>query len=188
MSVEIFLMLTVCVAMNGIKAWVNLESQANNVDKVILSCYGALRRRESTLREVFSYEMKEGVHMKNQEFKARKAAIRAFFVHYTDERLAMLLAHAQEGKLRHESCCCFAMAHTVTHGLIEGYCDDPGTCGPYDSYQFEASWNFNRLAKSSDDDADAKRRRILIPMIRAELRRRDRAKQTCELVCTETTV
>jgi hypothetical protein len=32
------------------------------------------------------------------------------------------------------------------------------------------------------------RRSILIPMIRAEMRRRDRAKQVCELVCTETTV
>jgi hypothetical protein len=42
--------------------------------------------------------------------------------------------------------------------------------------------------KAIGRDRDTLRRSILIPMIRAEMRRRDRAKQVCDLVCTETTV
>jgi hypothetical protein len=44
----------------------------------------------------------------NQDLRQWKQALRAFMQqHYTDERLAMLLAHAESGKLSFTSCCCF---------------------------------------------------------------------------------
>lgn len=36
---------------------------------------------------------------------------------YTDERLAALLAHAQDGKLSYWSCCCFIGIPTAVHAL-----------------------------------------------------------------------
>lgn len=36
---------------------------------------------------------------------------------YTDERLAMLLAHAQDGKLEFASCCCLVGIPTADHAL-----------------------------------------------------------------------
>jgi hypothetical protein len=37
--------------------------------------------------------------------------------HYTDERLAELLAHAQDGKLAFMSCCCFIGIPIADHAL-----------------------------------------------------------------------
>lgn len=37
--------------------------------------------------------------------------------HYTDERLAMLRAHAEDGKLAFFSCCCFIGVATADHPL-----------------------------------------------------------------------
>ena len=50
--------------------------------------------------------------------KLRKLEIREFMrKHYTDERLAMLLAHARDGKLNFSSCCCFIGIATADHAL-----------------------------------------------------------------------
>jgi hypothetical protein len=122
----------------------------------------------------------------------RKGHIRAFFKHYTDERLAQLLAHAQDGKLAYDSCCCFIGVATVDHAL------KPKTTGTglgltarhylraktldgavlaeeaYRSLPIETClWT----AKDYDDV----RRRILIPMVRAEIRRRDKLRQQSTL-------
>ena len=37
--------------------------------------------------------------------------------HYSDERLAMLLAHAEDGRLVYQSCCCFIGVATADHAL-----------------------------------------------------------------------
>jgi hypothetical protein len=115
----------------------------------------------------------------NAEHRARKQAIRAFFIHYTDERLAMLLAHAQEGKLRHYSCCCFAGIANIQHGLTAGFCANSASDPEYLDGGYAASFSYCALANfprfiCEDTVADAKRRRILIPMIRAEQRLRER--------------
>jgi hypothetical protein len=110
----------------------------------------------------------------NYEFREDKQTIRNFMQkHYSDERLTMLLAHAQDGKLRFYSCCCLAMTPFVNHGLIEGWCDEPGKCGKYEYFQVTVSRAFNRIGWHRSDDADRTRRRILIPMIRAEMKRRE---------------
>lgn len=124
------------------------------------------------------------------EYQQRKQIIRSFMrSNYSDERLAMLLAHAQEGKLVFDSCCCFVGISTAQHALLSGW----GGFGPHgDSYirvigGIEASNTYASLGrearpeKSSVAEKDAIRRRVLIPMIRAEMKRREHAKQVVRL-------
>lgn len=112
-------------------------------------------------------------------FRERKQAIRGFMqAHYTDARLAELLAHAQDGKLNYVSCCCFIGCATADHALQAGY----GTFNPMLS-----TGHVGRARKLTGADAaedafrgiaitvsnrEDTRRRILIPMIRAEMKRR----------------
>lgn len=123
----------------------------------------------------------------------RKKHIRAFFVHYTDERLAALLAHAQDGKLSYLSCCCFIGVATADHALYgersseflehlngfelispEPHYDRaqelPGASAAEEAFAALVQ----NLACATQAQADTITRRILIPMIRAEMRRRDR--------------
>ena len=95
---------------------------------------------------------------------------------YSDERLAMLLAHAQEGRLQHHSCCCFAGIPSVTHSLVAGWCAHPEKDPEYD---ISVSYAYNRLAYTNGliENDDEVRRRLIIPMIRAEIKRRDRTGQ-----------
>jgi hypothetical protein len=105
----------------------------------------------------------------------RKRIMRSFMQnHYTDERLAMLLAHAQQGKLRYMSCCCFIGITTANHPLQEGisYADGEHFYRLRNNYGYvTAEIAFQKCAPGRSDE---ERRRILIPMIRAEMRRRDR--------------
>jgi hypothetical protein len=108
--------------------------------------------------------------MPNVQFKQSKQAIRNFMqLHYTDERLAQLLAHAQEGKLSFMSCCCFIAIPTANHALRQR-----GETGGHLLIArtlpgaIEAELAFMSLGQ------DTRRRRILIPMVRAEMRRRER--------------
>lgn len=106
----------------------------------------------------------------------RKQHIRAFMqAHYTDERLAQLLAHCQDGKFAFNSCCCFVAIPTADHAL-----------------QGEGDWHHqhyadaHRLSGASEAESavfhlvdhlgihlNRDFRRILIPIIRAEIKRRD---------------
>lgn len=121
----------------------------------------------------------------DQELKANKQIIRQFMkVNYTDERLAMLLAHAQSGKLAYFSCCCFIGIPTADHALRETF-----DSSVYESHiessdlpnEDMADAAYCRLANplthNYDTSADERRRRRLIPIIKAEIRRRDRARQ-----------
>jgi hypothetical protein len=110
----------------------------------------------------------------DQELRNAKQNVREFLQKaYTDERLAMLLAHAQSGQLSYSSCCCVIGVTTATHALR----------GRYDDYQqphyFEARNRFGANGGSFVDfgGSDERRRRVLIPMIRAEMRRRDRLRK-----------
>ncbi len=119
--------------------------------------------------------------------KECKAAIRTFMrAHYTDERLAWLLAHARAGRLAYDSCCCFVgistwpgdhafalkgqrsgninPTHNVDGKLMEGGREADSAYG----------WIGVHLA-TGDKIQDERRRQFLIPMIRAEMKRRERA-------------
>lgn len=126
----------------------------------------------------------------NQNFRGYKQEIRSFMQdNYTDSRLAELLAHAQDGKLAFESCCCFIGVCTADHELHgEGSSSSdhyivakdldkpryyPGS--DYPAYMGRAEYAYFQLAYKDD----TKRQRILVPMIRAEMKRRDRARAIC---------
>ena len=115
----------------------------------------------------------------------RKRAIRAFMqAHYTDEKLAQLLAHAQDGRLKYDSCCCFIGVATADHAL-RGSCDwhEPhykiaqreSIDIAYAKGGLNAEIAYLHLAPHNyTAQGEVIRRRILIPMIRAEQRRRER--------------
>jgi hypothetical protein len=114
----------------------------------------------------------------NATLRQNKTLIRNFIRdHYPDDRLAMLLAHAQSGKLHYVSCCCFIGVLNADHALngvgiksshaVEIRRTVPGA--------WAAEVAFHNLPKP-DFASDKKRVRLLIPMIRAEFRRRDRTK------------
>ena len=119
----------------------------------------------------------------NQELRRNKAVIRDFMrAQYTDGRLAQLLDHARSGKLDYLSCCCFIGIVTEDHGGLVGRRDDLFASLHLDAAKrlpkaIDAEQAFLWLAagmwrKSSDE---ARRLRI-IPIIKAEIRRRMRVR------------
>ena len=123
----------------------------------------------------------------NQQFRNKKQAIRDFMQnHYTDARLAELLAHAQNGYLDYTACCCFIGITTADHALVrEGGMESRGTTMHYFAAReldgaLAAEQAFNHIANyakyKTTEARNAFRRRILVPMIRAEMKRRERAR------------
>jgi len=119
----------------------------------------------------------------NQQFRQCKRAIRQFLqTAYTDERLAWLLAHARNGKLAYRSCCCFVGVVTAPHALqaeikiFESvhphYLSAKALAGAPQAERAYCALGYidNSAFSVSRDDL---RRRRLIPMIRAEMRRRE---------------
>ncbi len=118
-----------------------------------------------------------------------KRAIRLFLrIAYSDERLAWLLAHARSGKLSYRSCCCLVGVATADHPLQERAA--PIGLAPWltpsgSHYAFaktflganeaeRAYYYMGHIGKSGFfSSADAQRRRRLIPLVRAEMRRRE---------------
>jgi hypothetical protein len=124
-------------------------------------------------------------------FKHYKCDIRAFLQTYPADRLADLLAHAQDGKLSYRSCCCLIGVATADHplrGRIEHIPHFAGIAGIAQHYAsaiklpgaVNADYAYCHIAERHNGqtgiEQDALRRRILIPMVLAEFRRRDRLK------------
>jgi hypothetical protein len=130
----------------------------------------------------------------NNRLGELKKGIRAFFPNYTTEGLTAYLAHAQDGKVFYSSCCCFVGGATADHAL-QGRCDT----NDYRHYQAAKNLPGADRAEAAFFDlgrphykypigtdglkADAQRRRVLIPMIKAELRRRARQAEMVENEC-----
>lgn len=105
---------------------------------------------------------------------------------YTDERLAQLLAHTEDGKLSYNSCCCLIGAATANHALkaassnyggehyaaaktLDGKINGYEKFAPYSAfYKLSAEVAYHQLAAT-----DEGRRAALLPMIREEIERRD---------------
>ncbi len=117
--------------------------------------------------------------------REQKQAIRAFLRTpvWTEEKLCALLAHAQD-KLSMWSCCCLIGAANAPHAL-KGTNDLTGKHWEhyYDAGKFPraglAEEAFGQMGSSNFawyrmDDGDALRRCRIRPIIRAELRRRER--------------
>lgn len=131
----------------------------------------------------------------DEYFKRNKQVLRKFLQEqYGDEELAILLAHAQEGNLRYHSCCCFIGVATITQAN-HAVGKKPPENDPFEPLAManhyslacslpnakeaeDAFYNliYPRLLYSDWERGDAFRRRIIIPMVKAEIRRRDRVK------------
>lgn len=90
---------------------------------------------------------------------------------YSDEKLLALLEHTKSGKLVYLSCCCFAHfpAAPPNHKPVSGkaFSTRFAHYGGNRERSFKADSAFNVLASS-----DAKRRAKLLPLIKAEIKRR----------------
>lgn len=117
--------------------------------------------------------------------KEAKPYLRAFMrANYSDERLAWLLAHARSGKLAYNSCCCFIGVATADHALRDLLSTG---LGAHLAYARElpgsacAELAYAHLSGCEDiATADAERQRIIIPMILAEMRRRERSRAAAD--------
>ncbi len=128
--------------------------------------------------------------------KECKRAIRLFLrTAYSDERLVWLLAHARSGSLSYRSCCCLVGVATADHAL-QGKAL-PTALAPWlapsgSHYAFaktflganeaeRAYYHMGYVGKSGFfSSRDAERRRRLIPLVRAEMRRRERQRDAEE--------
>jgi len=100
--------------------------------------------------------------------------------HYSDERVAQLLEWAEDGGLAYGTCCCFIGLATADHSFmrVSEYTEQTFVSPHYDralglSGADAAEGSFYGLGKD-----DAERRSNLIPLIRAEMSRRESA---CEV-------
>lgn len=107
---------------------------------------------------------------------------------YTDERLTMLLAHTQDGKLSFWSCCCFAGIPSAVHALrgkmetiTQSFRDGHSSGGASDPLWVAMSGEFCGLARE-----DAERRAKLIPLILAEMKRREALKPEVGFINNDT--
>jgi hypothetical protein len=110
--------------------------------------------------------------------------------YYTDARLAELLAHLQDGKFNYSSCCCFIGCATSDHELQTIDRMNMSFHGTWGDHLNEArrlsgadSAECAVLCMGNGDDkprGNARRSRILIPMVRAEMKRRERTRQQSE--------
>lgn len=106
---------------------------------------------------------------------------------YTDERLAMLKAHAEDGKLGYGSCCCFVGIPTADHELQEA----PGIMvlasnGVNIHHYIESvKGNLAKLAElefKTLGKRDTERRENLLLLINVEIARRDELSKNVEIV------
>jgi len=129
----------------------------------------------------------------NQTLREHKQVMRSFIrEHYTDQRLAEVLAHAQDGKFSYRSCCCLIGAATANHPLREedDYSDD---------LHYAKARQLNNAVSAElsyacpsghfeDSPSDKGRRLLIIPILRAEQKRRARLKELHDLLCIDQTV
>lgn len=119
------------------------------------------------------------------QLKNRKRAIRQYLrTAYTDERLAWLLAHARNGKLAYQSCCCLIGAATADHSLkAKADVNQPQAAHYHLARRYvgakeaeQAYWELGYLGESrAMQSSEEIRRRRLTPMILSEMRQRAQA-------------
>src|SRR5438105_1390687 len=101
---------------------------------------------------------------------------------YTDENLAALLAHAQDEKLSFFSCCCLIGVTNAPHAL-RGYVPEfaQGRVLPAGSTHHQSVRLSSELAADAEEEffflgsSDAERRKHMLPLIEAEIARREQA-------------
>lgn len=109
---------------------------------------------------------------------------------YSDEKLAALLAHAQDGKLAFRSCCCFIGVSNATHALKTddwiNECRAEGSDSEH--YNILAIQGLPHMAEREFFDLgnrDTERRAAIIPLILAEMERREKLAELPDLTPSE---
>ena len=117
------------------------------------------------------------------EFKEAKRVVRAYLRSaYTDRYLVLALDYARAGKLEYYSCCCFAGIPNAMHegGKLRNDLERTWThhvLNCQEELDASNAYCCLRLDGPSTRTEDPARRRILIPMILAEIRRRTRSRE-----------
>lgn len=92
---------------------------------------------------------------------------------YSNEKLLALLEHTESGKLAFFSCCCFEGIPSALHPLRGQNISEHTAHWNRPKFNSKVSDAFNRLSKQDREDlADAERRAALLPLIKAEIKRR----------------
>jgi hypothetical protein len=115
----------------------------------------------------------------NQFARLIKEPIRNWLQSGPDSWLAALLAHAQDGRLGFNTCCCLVGSRTAPHALRDAAEEGEFFIGDA-AHLLSARLLPGAVAAEEAFFAlcfDGRRRRVLIPMIKAELRRRERARE-----------
>lgn len=102
---------------------------------------------------------------------------------YTDEKLAALLAHAEDGKLAFISCCCFVGTPSADHMLTEEWVPCP-TGGKHLS-EARALYSLQEDAYLNLGPGDRQCRASIIPLIKAEIARRDAIRESNQRLLQE---
>lgn len=102
--------------------------------------------------------------------------IQRFLQTYGDQALIALLDHAEKGMLAFSSCCCLIGARNAPHAL-KGYLHF-GTAQPADCYHHQEMRDIPGGKEAEDEyralgSDDVERRERIIPLIRAEILRRE---------------
>src|SRR5437879_3754341 len=118
------------------------------------------------------------------QFRKQKHAVRQWLKFYSDERLAALLAHAQSGRLAFQSCCCLVGSLTADHPLCGQWVNGDNIKRTHYKEVVKYLWAahaeiaYRAWGKPEVivplDLRDERRRRILIPIIRAQFKLRSR--------------
>ncbi len=129
------------------------------------------------------------------QLRRGKRAIRQYLrTAYTEERLVWLLAHARNGKLTYQSCCCLIGVATADHPLRANADVNEASGAHYHlARKFlgareaeQAYWELGYIGASRFvASSDELRRRRLVPMILSEIRQRERSKGSLGQIQTE---
>lgn len=120
--------------------------------------------------------------MTESQYKIDSKAISDFLAQWPTERLCMLQAHAESGKLKFQSCCCLVGVLTADHALSGITPTRQGDWAHLDVARklpgaIQAENAFFRLGRGAfrPYDSDPARRLAVLPLIKAELAKREAA-------------
>lgn len=91
---------------------------------------------------------------------------------YTDERLAALLAHAQDGKFSYMSCCCFIGIPTALHALRGEMGSVTASMEPHYTYASEIIPNAEKAEAAFLELGGADNPSLIIPFVLEEMEHR----------------
>lgn len=111
---------------------------------------------------------------------------------YSDERLAEMFAHIDDGKFSFVSCCCLRGAATADHALRSRM----GAFNAATEYHYEVAGEIPGAREAElalrdlldDELTDTKAQEVMLTLVRAEIERRDRERSESSVHSLQTVV